>query len=106
MCFFLKLYLIFITISLRFLSGGHDGRSQLQDVWASADEGLSWTQVCHSAQWHGRQGFCTVALNEHLYIMGGFGGSTRFNDIWKSSDCGKTTNLVHFVLPPNLVASE
>ena len=69
--------------------GGHDGRMQLRDVWASSDGGCSWTQVCQSAQWEGRQGHATVCLDGHVYLMGGFGGASRFNDLWKSSDCGE-----------------
>jgi hypothetical protein len=62
---------------------------QLRDVWASSDEGRTWTQVCQTAQWEGRQGHATVVLDGHVYLMGGFGGSSRFNDLWKSTDCGK-----------------
>ena len=69
-------------------SGGHDGHTQLNDIWASSDGGFSWTQICHSAQWHCRQGHATVVLEDHIYVLGGFGGSSRFNDIWKSSDAG------------------
>jgi hypothetical protein len=60
----------------------------LNDVWASADGGYSWIQVCQNAQWHCRQGHTTVVLDNHLYLIGGFGGSSRFNDMWKSSDAG------------------
>ena len=80
------------------LSGGHDGHTQLNDVWASADGGYSWIQVCQNAQWHCRQGHTTVVLDNNLYLIGGFGGSSRFNDMWKSSDAGahlKATRVFH-----------
>ena len=78
-----------INLELNACSGGHDGRMQLRDVWASADEGVSWTQVCQVAQWDGRQGHASVAIDGFVYLMGGFGGDSRFNDLWKSRDCGK-----------------
>ena len=37
-----------------YLSGGHDGKVHLRDVWASSDGGKSWTEVCHVAQWEGK----------------------------------------------------
>ena len=45
----------YYVISKIFASGrgGHDGRMQLRDVWASSDGGRSWTQVCQTAQWEG-----------------------------------------------------
>ena len=36
-----------------YLSGGHDGKVHLRDVWASSDGGKCWTEVCHVAQWEG-----------------------------------------------------
>jgi hypothetical protein len=74
-----------------YILGGHDGRAQLKDIWASSDGGKVWTQVCQAAQWEGRQGHTTVALDGHVYLMGGFGGSKRFNDMWKSKDCAHWT---------------
>ena len=38
-----------------YLSGGHDGKVHLRDVWASSDGGKSWTEVCHVAQWEGEK---------------------------------------------------
>jgi hypothetical protein len=74
-----------------YILGGHDGRAQLKDIWASSDGGKVWTQVCQAAQWEGRQGHTTIALDGHVYLMGGFGGSKRFNDMWKSKDCAHWT---------------
>ena len=77
-----------------YVIGGHDGRQQLRDVWASTDSGVTWTQVCHVAPWDGRQGHACVLLDGFVYIMGGAGqGSTRFNDLWKSSDCAHWTQV-------------
>jgi photosystem II stability/assembly factor-like uncharacterized protein len=74
-----------------YILGGHDGHTQLRDVWASADGGKTWTQVCHMAQWEGRQGHTTVVIDGYAYILGGFGGSVRFNDLWRSKDCSHWT---------------
>eukprot|EP01038_Epipyxis_sp_PR26KG_P005560 gene5560-7682_t len=74
-----------------YVIGGHDGRTQLGDVWASSDGGYTWIQVCQSAQWPPRQGHSTLVLNKCVYIMGGFGGSTRYNDLWRSTDCAHWT---------------
>ena len=82
------LYLLTPKSYCYFPSGGHDGRMQLRDAWASCDGGKTWTQVCQAAQWEGRQGHACVTLDGHVYLMGGFGGATRFNDLWRSTDCG------------------
>ena len=63
------------------LRGGHDARTQLRDVWCSTDDGITWTQVCQSAQWEGRQGHSTVVLDGFVYLMGGFGGSRRYRSL-------------------------
>lgn len=70
-------------------SGGHDGKTQLRDVWLSRDDGASWTQVTSSAPWPSRQGQATAVSKDSIYMMGGFGGAQRFNDFWKTSDGGK-----------------
>eukprot|EP01036_Dinobryon_divergens_P023647 gene23647-32019_t len=72
-------------------TGGYHGHTQLNDVWASADGGYSWIQVCQNAQWHCRQGHTTVVLDN---LIGGFGGSSRFNDMWKSSDAALVMSAV------------
>ena len=83
--------LCYLTFSsqLYTISGGHDGRMQLKDVWASSDGGATWTQVCQNAQWEGRQGHACVLVDGYVYLMGGLSGATRFNDLWKSRDCGE-----------------
>lgn len=69
-------------------SGGHDGKTQLRDVWMSADNGGSWTMIAASAPWHSRQGHSIAVSKDHIYMMGGFGGAQRFNDCWKTADGG------------------
>lgn len=69
-------------------SGGHDGKNQLRDVWASSDNGESWNLVLSAAPWQSRQGHATAVSKDCVYLMGGFGGSQRFNDFWQTSDFG------------------
>jgi photosystem II stability/assembly factor-like uncharacterized protein len=75
-------------------SGGHDGKTQLRDIWISRDDGYTWSSVCEAAPWPSRQGHATAVSNDSVYIMGGFGGSQRFNDFWQTSDCGKLLLLL------------
>ena len=54
-----------------FGSGGHDGRMQLRDVWASSDGGKTWTQVCQTAQWEGInrvRELTTAVVHDFSYI--------------------------------------
>lgn len=69
--------------------GGHDGKSQLRDIWVSDDNGCTWGLVCENAPWPSRQGQATVVAGDSVYLMGGFGGSQRFNDLWMSEDMSK-----------------
>ena len=107
-CFFLLTYPYQYPLIVRCVSGGHDGRMQLRDAWASCDGGKTWTQVCQAAQWEGRQGHACVTLDGHVYLMGGFGGATRFNDLWRSTDCGmffcfESLSFVFFLMNPCLL---
>lgn len=83
-------------------SGGHDGKTQLRDVWMSADNGGSWTMIAASAPWHSRQGHSIAVSKDHIYMMGGFGGAQRFNDCWKTAD-GGTYGIHALSLPPVLL---
>ena len=43
-----------IAISINgsiYIMGGHDSKNYLKDVWASSDNGKTWTQVCSAAEW-------------------------------------------------------
>jgi len=66
------------------------------DVWVSADEGVTWKRVLTNAAWHAREGFTgqssgndVVVAGKWLSIMGGEKGYlpwSYFSDIWTSDD--------------------
>ena len=82
------------------VSGGtlHGGFVQYNDVWMSADKGLTWTQVTAHAQWTKRYGHSMLAMPDNsILLAGGFGFNTgNFkNDTWRSTDRGATWKLVN-----------
>jgi len=75
------------------MGGGTDeGRTNLNDIWMSADEGRTWTQVNQHAGWSGRRGFGSAVLQDGTIVV--FGGYERagiggvMNDTWISKDEG------------------
>ena len=65
------------------------------EVWRSADRGVTWTQVATGARFSARQEHTSAALSGALYVIGGFDGTNRLNDVWKSTDGGVTWTNVH-----------
>ena len=65
------------------------------EVWRSADQGVTWTQVATGARFSARHEHTSAALSGALYVIGGFDGTNRLNDVWKSTDQGVTWTNVH-----------
>ena len=66
--------------------------NRLRDVWRSADQGLTWTQVTSTAEWTARESHTSVALPDgSIVLIGGFTGSKRLNDVWRveTADSGE-----------------
>jgi hypothetical protein len=79
------------------LSGGRTGEltgaQHLNDVWVSANGGISWALLTSAAAWSGRRFHqMVVRLDGALVLAGGeeLGGapSNSLNDVWMSSDGG------------------
>ena len=57
------------------------------DVWKSADRGVSWSRVTAGAAFSARYFTTAEVLNDALYLMGGFTGTAPYlNDVWRSTD--------------------
>ena len=75
------------------LMGGFDQVvGNLNDVWRSTNQGLTWTQMVVNAGWEGRYYFSCVPMPDgSIVILGGSGVSTMLaNDVWRSTDKGST----------------
>ncbi|OPX65383.1 MULTISPECIES: kelch repeat-containing protein [unclassified Methanoregula] len=78
------------------IAGGYgDMAGRMNDVWRSADGGMTWTQMTAGAEWSKRDSHTTVALPDgSLVLMGGFDNDYR-NDVWRSEDNGTHWALVN-----------
>ncbi len=68
------------------------------DVWMSADNGASWTQMTASAGWSPRHSFSSLVMPDgSVILMGGSEGTDdqNKNDVWRSTDYGATWTLVN-----------
>ncbi len=72
----------------------YDDKTAMNDVWESADDGVTWTQVTSDAGWAAR-GMVTspVVFKDQLYLCGGgtyVDTSPRafYNDVWRWSGTG------------------
>ena len=91
------------------------------DVWMSADNGATWTEMTVDAPWQTRGSHSSVVLADgSILVMGGYhhaegnpydpAGTTIFlNDVWRSADNGATwTQMVPPPMPQDVgnVATE
>jgi hypothetical protein len=69
--------------SILLLGGGDRNINFKNDLWRSADNGATWTQVSPDAGWSARQGQMSGLLPDgSIVLMGGYDGQYR-NDVWK-----------------------
>ncbi|MFA5266975.1 MAG: kelch repeat-containing protein [Methanoregula sp.] len=81
--------------SIVLIGGYGDTEGRMNDVWRSADGGLTWTQMTSAAAWSKRDSHTSVALPDgSLVLIGGFDGS-YLNDVWRSEDLGASWTLVN-----------
>ena len=60
------------------------------DIWSSADNGLTWAEVSPTeTHWAGRARYQAFSYNDKMWVLGGFDGSKK-DDIWASADNGAT----------------
>jgi hypothetical protein len=78
------------------ITGGYTfGLGDVNDVWRSTDNGLTWTEVNASAGWRAREHHSTVAMSDgSIVLFGGNHGSDYLNDVWRSDDNGAIWTLV------------
>jgi uncharacterized repeat protein (TIGR01451 family) len=69
----------------------------MNDVWRSADNGATWTQITPAAEWPGRNSHSSVVLpDSSIVLMGGeLGRGAYGNDVWRSTDNGTTWKKVN-----------
>ena len=61
------------------------------DIWSSADSGLTWTEVSPiETHWSGRSGHQSFVHDDKIWVLGGYDGNSYKNDIWTSADSGIT----------------
>ena len=75
--------------------GGFDGDdSRKNDIWNSADGGVTWSEVSPiNTYWSARSGHQAFVYDNKIWVLGGFDSGNK-NDIWNSADGGVTWNEV------------
>ena len=77
------------------LTGGYGGYPR-DEVWRSADNGTSWSEVNTSPGWDARSGQSTVVMpDKSIVLTGGYNGNYMENDVWRSTDEGTTWTEVN-----------
>lgn len=85
------------------LGGGRStvARQLFNDVWASADYGVTWEQRTAAAEWSPRAGMETAVLGSRVVLMGGdhdvpvfSSAGPNYHDVWSSGDGGRTWQFV------------
>lgn len=76
-------------------------RGLLNDVWASADRGATWTQRTAHAEWSPRAGMETAVFGSRVLVMGGdhdvpvfSSKGPNYHDVWSSDDGGRSWTLI------------
>ena len=74
------------------MMGGFDGLvSYMNDVWRSADNGVTWTQVTGSPGWSARYCHSSVAMPDgSIVLMGGATNGALTNDVWRIVPTGSS----------------
>ena len=87
--------------SIYLLGGTTDGTDRLNDVWTSADRGVTWRQTAAATRRYPiRRVHSSAVLGTTLYVIAGSGSSGVVGDIWQSTNLGSTwtriTNFANF----------
>ena len=78
-----------------YVIGGRTAGGRSNEVWRSADGGLTWDQVAagtaaDSTLFAGRSRHTLEVIGDARYLLGGFNGTNRFDEVWTSADRGVT----------------
>ena len=83
-----------------YLLGGFDGADRFDDVWTSADRGVTWRQAATTPRYPARYAHSSAVLGGTLYVIAGSESSGAVYDIWESTNLGatwtQTTNVPTF----------
>ena len=78
------------------IGGQHTASGRSNEVWRSADGGLTWDQAAagttaDNTLFTGRSAHTAEVIGDSIYLLGGTtDGTDRFNDVWTSADRGVT----------------
>ena len=79
-----------------YLLGGSDGTNDFDDVWTSADRGVTWRQAATTPRYPARTAHSSAVLGGTLYVIAGsVSGIGADDDIWRSTNLGSTWVNVH-----------
>ena len=84
-----------LNVELLYVIGGEVSAGQVNDVWVSSDDGVTWAVVTLNAPWPARWGHSGVATSDGvLVVLGGVqtvrGLEGSLSDVWSSFDGGLT----------------
>ena len=75
---------------------GSDGTNDFDDVWTSADRGVTWRQAATTPRYPARTAHSSAVLGGTLYVIAGsVSGIGADDDIWRSTNLGSTWVNVH-----------
>jgi hypothetical protein len=79
--------------------GGSVGGSYKNDVWASTNLGVNWTQIKgnNTSGWSARMIAAAFLVSGTFYICGGLFSTTHYYDTWSSPDAINWTNITNSV---------
>lgn len=70
-----------------YLGGGLSDFSQTDDIYSSADAGVTWTKVFTiGTLWTSREDHCACVHNNKIFVIGGWNNTRGNNDVWSSVD--------------------
>ena len=70
-----------------YVIAGVNSSGNLNDVWKSADRGVSWNRMTGNAAFSARYFAAAGVLDDAIYLMGGFRGTGAYlNDVRRSTD--------------------
>jgi PKD repeat protein len=76
--------------SIVIMGGSAYSDGKKNDVWRSADNGVSWTQMTASAEWSPRLMHTSVVMPDGSIVLMGGSELGLKNDVWRSTDNGAT----------------
>ena len=69
-------------------------RNRFDDVWTSADRGVTWRQTAATPRYPAREAHSSAVLGTTLYVIMGSASYGAAEDIWRSTNLGSTWSRV------------